>query len=135
RHGIMIGHDRAGVEIRGKRLVTSEREAIADALDLILQAPPLLNDDDTRGLGATGLSQVASRLRAVRPAKRDLRPHACFSFPSDRGRQLACAASPHHYSSRLGSRGSPWRNRPEATHDRPLKTLAGQVWPSRSARF
>src|SRR5262249_52815059 len=73
---VVIGDDRAGIEIGRKRLVAGEHEAVANALDLILQAPPFLDDHDARRLGASGLGEVAGRILAVRLLEDDLRAHA-----------------------------------------------------------
>ena len=50
----MVGNDGSGVEIRRKSVITQKGEAIAEPLDLVLQTPPLLNDDDTGTLNQLG---------------------------------------------------------------------------------
>ena len=72
---VVIGDDRAGVEIGSERVVSGKRQPITDARDLVLQAPPLLDHHDTGGAGAAGLCQIALRVLAIGAAERDPRTH------------------------------------------------------------
>src|SRR5262249_58234340 len=74
--GVVIGNDRAGVEVGRERFVSGQCEAVADALDLLLQAPPLLDDDHAWSLGTSGLGEIPRRPLAVRPWECDVGAHA-----------------------------------------------------------
>ena len=48
---VVIGHHRPGIEIRRQRVEPGVGEAMAQALDLVLQAPPFLNHHQPRRIG------------------------------------------------------------------------------------
>ena len=62
----MVRHNNSLVEIRRKRIEPPERETVAHSLDLVLQAPPLLNNDDAWRVAACSIGQIALRIAAIR---------------------------------------------------------------------
>src|SRR5690606_13173210 len=56
----------AVVEVGGERYEAFLREAVADVLDVAVEAPPFLDNDDALAGSAFGFRQVARGLSAVR---------------------------------------------------------------------
>jgi hypothetical protein len=51
--------DPAAVEVGGQRDEAFGGEPVRDVTDVVRQAPPLLDDDDTRPLAGRGQGQIA----------------------------------------------------------------------------
>ena len=66
--------DAALVQVGREGGVAGAREPVGHAADLVVQAPPLLDDDDGRPSGA-GLGQVAAGAATVRPLEFDASSH------------------------------------------------------------
>src|SRR5579883_2905834 len=62
---VVIGHDGALVEIGRQRIEARAGEAVAHALDLVLQTPPLLDHHHARRIAARGVGEIAGCLFAV----------------------------------------------------------------------
>jgi hypothetical protein len=73
---VVIRHDGPGIEVRCERLISRRGEPVANALDLILQPPLFLDDDDAWSVGAPGFSEIARAVFAIGSFERDLRAHA-----------------------------------------------------------
>ncbi|MGY4508732.1 hypothetical protein ACVIN2_002186 [Bradyrhizobium sp. USDA 3650] len=71
RVGVVIRHHLAFVEIRRERIETGQREAVAETLDLVRQAPPFLDDDHARRVAARGIGEIPRCVLAVRALEGD----------------------------------------------------------------
>jgi hypothetical protein len=59
--GLSGSHLLAVVQVRGQRDEAGCRESVADVLNVVDQAPPLLDDDHSSATPALGSGQIASR--------------------------------------------------------------------------
>ena len=73
--GVVIGHHLALVEIGRQGVEAGQREAVAHALDLILQPPPFLDHHHTRRVAAGGVGEIAAGVLAVRTLEADAGAH------------------------------------------------------------
>ena len=69
----LIESELPAIEIRHQRAIAPRGIAVRDALDLVVQPPPLLDDDDGRGVGTrSGFGVIACTLLAVWTRECDL---------------------------------------------------------------
>ena len=68
---VVIRHHLALVEIGRQRVEAGAREAVAHALDLVLQAPPFLDHHDAGRVAARRVGEIAGRVLAVRTLEGD----------------------------------------------------------------
>ena len=76
----LIGHggEAALVEVGRKRVVAGPGKTVGDAANLVVEAPPFLDHDDTRP-ALPGGREIALGLAAVGPGEFDHRAHAVAS--------------------------------------------------------
>ena len=71
----------AAVEVWHQRLKTRQSQPVGDATDLVVEAPPLLDDHDGRGVGCVGrYGQIALHGFAVGPLKFNHGSHCCSCY-------------------------------------------------------
>ena len=62
---VVVGHDGASIEVGRQRLITGVGKPFAHSLDLILQAPPFLDDNKAGPVGPRRFGEITGSVLAV----------------------------------------------------------------------